>query len=133
MSDGLAELVFFASLMGQRCPPRVRSQPATAVCKMGALSEYVHVAYMFFCTFGVDLYDQSVRTKKNSASELSRKFIKSALLVGMLWAPKKKAGGRGRDLLRRRGRNLSLPPPQSFLHLPTKEEDERDHQLFFFF
>ncbi len=33
-----------------------------------------------FCTFGADLYAQSVITKK--ISELSRKFIKSALLVG---------------------------------------------------
>ncbi len=34
------------------------------------------------CTFGADLYAQSVIINKISASELSRKFIKSALLVG---------------------------------------------------
>ncbi len=36
----------------------------------------------FFCTFGTDLYAQSVLTNKISASELSRKFIKGPLLVG---------------------------------------------------
>ncbi len=35
-----------------------------------------------FCTFGADLYAQSVLFSKISASELSRKFIKTALLVG---------------------------------------------------
>ncbi len=35
-----------------------------------------------FCTFGADLCAQSVLINKNSSSELSRKFIKSALLVG---------------------------------------------------
>ena len=35
-----------------------------------------------FSTFGTDLYVQSVLINKISASELSRKFIKSALLVG---------------------------------------------------
>ena len=35
-----------------------------------------------FCTFGAGLYAQSVLINKISASELCRKFIKSALLVG---------------------------------------------------
>ncbi len=35
-----------------------------------------------FCTFGADLHAQSVLSNKISASELTRKFIKSALLVG---------------------------------------------------
>ena len=35
-------------------------------------------------TFGADYYAQSVLINKISASELSRKFIKSALLVGQL-------------------------------------------------
>ena len=39
-----------------------------------------------FCTLGADLYAQLVLTNKISASELRRKFIKSALLVGQ-WAP----------------------------------------------
>ncbi len=33
-------------------------------------------------TFGADLYAQSVLIDRNFASELSRKFIESALLVG---------------------------------------------------
>ena len=49
---------------------------------MESQSEYVHIAYTFFCTFAADLYAQSVLSNKNLASELSRKFIKSALLVG---------------------------------------------------
>ncbi len=40
--------------------------------------ERIHIA----CTFGADLYAQSMLISKLSASELSRKFIKSALLVG---------------------------------------------------
>ncbi len=35
-----------------------------------------------FCKFGTDLYAQSVLISKISASELSRKFIGTALLVG---------------------------------------------------
>ena len=35
-----------------------------------------------FCTFGADLHAQSVLVDKISASELSRMFIKSVLLVG---------------------------------------------------
>ena len=35
-----------------------------------------------FCTFGADSCAQSVLINKLSASELSRKFIKGALLVG---------------------------------------------------
>ena len=38
-----------------------------------------------FCTFGADLHAQSVIIKKISASELRRKFIKSALLVGFTY------------------------------------------------
>ncbi len=35
-----------------------------------------------YCTFGANLYAQSALVNKISASELSREFIKSALLVG---------------------------------------------------
>ncbi len=35
-----------------------------------------------FCTFGSHLYAQSVLINKISALELSRRFIKGALLVG---------------------------------------------------
>ncbi len=44
---------------------------------------YTHCIHVF-CTFGADLYPQSVLIDKMSASELSRKFVKSALLVGIL-------------------------------------------------
>ena len=37
-----------------------------------------------FCTLGSDLYAQSVISNKITASELRRKFINSALLVGIL-------------------------------------------------
>ncbi len=40
-----------------------------------------------FCTFGADSYAQSVLINKISAAELSRKFIKTALLVGSLSLP----------------------------------------------
>ncbi len=49
---------------------------------MEAQLEYVHIAYTFFCTFGADLHAQSVHIIKTSASDLIRKLIKSALLVG---------------------------------------------------
>ncbi len=47
--------------------------------KMEAQSEFVRTRYR---TFGADLYAQSVLINKISGSELSRKFTKSALLVG---------------------------------------------------
>ncbi len=58
------------------------TQPSTVVCKMEAWLEYAHIACTRFCLFGVDLYAQSLLSKKISASEFSRKFIKSALLAG---------------------------------------------------
>ncbi len=42
----------------------------------------------FFAHFGVDLFAQSVLSNKISASELSRNFIKCALLVGTQQANK---------------------------------------------
>ena len=45
---------------------------------VGICTHRVHV----FCTFGSDLHAQSVLIDEISASELSRKFIKSELLVG---------------------------------------------------
>ncbi len=38
--------------------------------------------YIRFCMFGADLHAQSELINKICASELSRKFIKDALLVG---------------------------------------------------
>ncbi len=47
------------------------------------LSRNIHTRCMpHFCTFGTDLHAQLVLVNKISASELSPKFIKSALLVG---------------------------------------------------
>ncbi len=54
---------------------------------MEAQLEYIHIADTFFCTLGTDLYAQSVIINKISESELSRKFIKSALLVGLANLP----------------------------------------------
>ncbi len=48
------------------------------------LSRNIYTSHTRFCTFGTDLYAQSVIINNISASELSRKFIKSALLVGFL-------------------------------------------------
>ncbi len=56
---------------------------------MEAQLEYVHVAYtVFFCMFAAHLHAQSVLGNKMSASELRRKLIENALLVG-------KGGGEG--------------------------------------
>ena len=46
------------------------------------LSWNTHTLHARFCTFGADLYAQSVLINEISASKLSRKSIKSALLVG---------------------------------------------------
>ncbi len=62
------------------------TQPPKVAGKMEAQLEVIHTAHTRFCTFGGDLYAQSALTNKISASELTRKFIKSALLVGWyLW------------------------------------------------
>ncbi len=42
----------------------------------------IRTLHTHFCTFGTDVYAQSVLINKISALELSRKFTKSALLVG---------------------------------------------------
>ena len=54
--------------------------------KGGMQNESLVGIYTRFCTFGTNLYAQSVLVIKISASELSQKFIKVALLVGyMSW------------------------------------------------
>ena len=58
------------------------TQPAMVVCKMEAQSEYVTRCTHVFARLGTDSHAQSVLIDKISASELRRKFIKSALLVG---------------------------------------------------
>ncbi len=52
-----------------------------AKCK---LSRNAYTLCSCFCTFGTDLCARSVLINKISASELRRKFIKSALLVGRI-------------------------------------------------
>ena len=74
------QLIFPPSLI------RIKSgtQPPSVGCKMESPLEYLHISSSInvFAHFGANLYAQSVFINKISASELSRKFIKSALLVG---------------------------------------------------
>ena len=51
-------------------------------CKTGSSVGTHANCLQVFCTFGTNLCAQSVQINKISASELSRKFIKTALLVG---------------------------------------------------
>ncbi len=53
------------------------------VCKMEAQLEYTHIAHTFLHVWHLNLYAQPMLVNKISASELSRKFIKNALLVGL--------------------------------------------------
>ncbi len=46
------------------------------VRKMESQSEYVRIAYTFFCTFGTDLHAQSVLINNFFASELSRNALR---------------------------------------------------------
>ena len=46
------------------------------------MEAFLTVTWWLGCTFGADLHAQSVLIDRISASEFSRKFIKSALLVG---------------------------------------------------
>ena len=60
-----------------------RTQPAmVVVCKMEVQLKYTHIAYLFFARLAPICMLSRVPIIKISASELSRKFIKSALLVG---------------------------------------------------
>ncbi len=64
----------------ERVPP---SQPATVVRKMKAQSEYVHVAHTSLHVWRRIACSGRCLSTKISASELARKFIKRALLVGL--------------------------------------------------
>ncbi len=57
------------------------SQPATVVCKMEAQSEHVHIKCTFLRILAPIRMLSRCLVTKISASELSRKFIKSALLL----------------------------------------------------
>ena len=48
----------------------------------GSSVEIYYTLHTRFCTFGADLHAQPVLVNKIFASELSQKFIKTALLVG---------------------------------------------------
>ncbi len=50
--------------------------------KIEAQLEYAHVLYTFFARLCADMYASSVLINKTSESELSRKFVNSALSVG---------------------------------------------------
>ncbi len=68
--------------------------PPTVVCKMEAqFGIYAHVAHTFFARFGADSHAQSALINKISASELSRKFTGSALLVGVRLRHRPPGGG----------------------------------------
>ncbi len=60
------------------------SQPATVVCKMEAQLEYVYITYLHvFARLELTCMLSRCLKNKISASEFSRNFIKSALLVGI--------------------------------------------------
>ena len=58
------------------------TQPPTAVGKMEAQSEHAHIAYTFLHVWAPICMLSRCLVTKISASELRRKSIKSALLVG---------------------------------------------------
>ena len=62
----------------KRCVPNHQQWCA----KRKAQSEYVHIAYTLLARLALTCMLQSVLSKEISASELTRKFIRSALLVG---------------------------------------------------
>ena len=62
-------------------PPHVRPTTNGWYAKW-KLGWNMYTLHKCFCTFGTDLYAQSVLINIISASELSRNLIKSALLVG---------------------------------------------------
>ncbi len=66
-------------------PPPVPSPNHQRWYAKWKLSWNLHTLHAhFFCTFGANLYAQSVLIDKISASELSLKFIMGALLVGQV-------------------------------------------------
>ncbi len=59
------------------------AQPPTVVCKMEAQLEYTaYTMHTHFCTFGADLYVQSVLINKISALELSRCLLRLHCWLG---------------------------------------------------
>ena len=82
-----------------------------------------------FCTFGTDLYAQSVLINKIFASELRRKFIKNALLVGFQHTSSSPLNIRRWNF--RRGRDhctlqkLHQPPPPPLLSQLSAEKKSK--------
>ncbi len=76
---------------------------------MEAQLERAHVAYTFFARIGVDFYAQLVLSSKIFASELSRKFIKGALLVGSSSSSSSPSSGVIREIIRKSRDFLLLP------------------------
>ncbi len=87
------------------------------------LGRNMYTLRTYFCTFRADSYARSVIINKISASELSRKFAKSALLVGTTRAPPLKASQLQQVKKERRGNSLSFP--SSFFLCVYERERER--------
>ncbi len=62
--------------------PSPTTQPLTVVCKMEGQLEHIHVAHTSLHVSVLTLHAQSMLINKASASELGRKLVRSALLVG---------------------------------------------------
>ncbi len=78
--------IFFVAvsqkLASSSSPPRVENPTTNGGMQNGSsVGIHTHCIHVF-CTFGADFFAQSVLINKISASELSRKFSKTALLVG---------------------------------------------------
>ena len=87
---------------------------------------YVHNAYTF-CTFGADLYAQSVLFNQISASELSQNFLKSALLVGRHVLAKQIGFGRDEDKFKKWAENECV----AFLGKSVDWATQENKLLFF--
>ncbi len=74
--------LFLLDTFMQPCALQPNQQGCNAKWKLSWNTVYLRTLAARFCTFGANLHAQSVLINKISASEFSRKIIKSALLVG---------------------------------------------------
>ncbi len=90
-SSPFPELCHFSGACCKKChrpcyPNEMRLYPTTNGGMQNGSSIGIYTVqytlHTHFCTFGTDLYAQSMLINRISASELSQKFIQSALLVG---------------------------------------------------